>query len=88
MDLGEVDGEEEGESEDEDYVPDAKQIKETDKELALQNGLPYDDRTEKQKKADELLQETREKKRQKETDDLWDLMNQEEDLAFTNKLKR
>ena len=35
MDLEELDGGEEGaESEDEDYVPDANQIKQTDKEIA------------------------------------------------------
>ena len=84
MDLGDVSDSEE----DDDYVPDAKQARETEKELAKQNGtaLPGEKKNAEQEDKVEAL---REKKRQKETDDLWDLMNmEEEDQFYKSKLKR
>lgn len=74
--------------EDDDYVPDAKQAQETEKELAKQNGvaLPSD---KKKSEAEQKIEALKEKKRQKETDDLWDLMNmEEEDQFYKSKLKR
>ena len=73
---------------DDDYVPDAKQQAETEKELAMQNGY-VEDKKKKYSEEDDQIQTLREKKRQKETDDLWDLMNmEEEDQMYKSKLKR
>ena len=70
-------------SEDDDYVPDAKANKECEKELLKQNGPSKDD-PEKELTGIDLIKL---KKRQKETDDLWDLMNIEEDPIYKKKLE-
>ena len=63
-------------SEDDDYVPDKKQNEKAEKELIKQNGGEYKNDDEA-KTGIELLKQ---KKREKETDDLWDLMQEEDDI--------
>ena len=69
--------------EDDDYVPDAKAIKESEKELEKQNGTKSKLEDDKELTGLQLLKE---KKRQKETDDLFDLMNEEDDFYQKRKL--
>jgi hypothetical protein len=71
-------------SEDDDYVPEAAKMKLADKELSKQNGTKIPDN-------DDLktgIQILKEKRKQKETDDLWDLMNMEDDLTSKFKSKQ
>ena len=69
-------------SQDDDYVPDAKALKQSDKELIKQNGAAKDLLDDQPKSGIELLKQ---KKREKETDDLWDLMNCEDDFYASKK---
>ena len=69
--------------EDDDYVPDAKAIKESEKELEKQNGTKSKLEDDKELTGIQLLKE---QKRQKETDDLFDLMNEEDDFYQKRKL--
>ena len=68
-------------SEDEDYCPDAKVMKQTDKEINKQNG------TEELKGPKTGIDLLKEKKKDRDADDMWDLMNMEEDDFYKKKLK-
>ena len=63
-------------SEDDDYVPDAKTIQNSEKELIKQNGVSKKGLEED---VDKLtgLDLIRHKKRERETDDLWAMMNED-----------
>ena len=66
-------------SEDEDYVPEAKILKKTDIEISKQNGV--EDKSPPKTGIDLL----KERKKDREVDDMWDLM--QEDDTYKNKLK-
>ena len=67
-------------SDDDDYVPDQKALKKSEQELSKQNGTIASG----SKTGIELLKE---KKLEKEVDEFWDLMNQEDDIYSKRKAK-
>ena len=84
--IMDLDGVSESEEEDDDYVPDKKVAEATEKEIAKQNNGGIAPVVETKEMGG--IQALREKKRQQETDDLWDLMNEEDDFDKKMKLKR
>ena len=70
-------------SEDDDYMPSAKAIEKTEQEIGKQNGFvaPEDNGP---KTGLELI---RQKRREKETEDLWELMQMDEDPAYKKKVE-
>ena len=69
-------------SEDDDYVPNAKAIEKTEKEIGLQNGYVQDDNGPKTG-----LDLIKQKRRERETDDLWEMMQMDEDPIYKKKLE-